>query len=140
MYKKIFSLRNMIVLAIIAFLASCTTPYGGYGYGNHRNDGYYHSGRFYKYQNDRYYANRGYYYDGRFYRERRLPPGQAKKIYGGKSAKYYAPGQVKKRNNNYYDNRYNRYDNRYNKRYDDDRYERYDRNKKNNKYKKNKRK
>ncbi|PKF75918.1 quinol oxidase subunit 4 [Chryseobacterium sp. PMSZPI] len=27
----------------------------------------------------------------------RLPPGQAKKIYGG-SAKDYAPGQVKKRN------------------------------------------
>jgi len=27
---------------------------------------------------------------------RRLPPGQAKKVYGG-SARYYAPGQVKKR-------------------------------------------
>ena len=26
-----------------------------------------------------------------------LPPGQAKKIYGGKSAKRYAPGQQKKR-------------------------------------------
>ena len=31
---------------------------------------------------------------------RRLPPGQAKKIYGG-SAKDYAPGQVKKRNSSY---------------------------------------
>jgi len=27
---------------------------------------------------------------------RRLPPGQAKKVYGG-SARHYAPGQVKKR-------------------------------------------
>ena len=31
-------------------------------------------------------------------RRRKLPPGQAKKIYGG-SAKDYAPGQTKKRNN-----------------------------------------
>lgn len=31
---------------------------------------------------------------------RRLPPGQAKKVYGG-SAKDYAPGQVKKRNPSY---------------------------------------
>ncbi|WP_445223271.1 quinol oxidase subunit 4 [Chryseobacterium sp. MYb328] len=31
------------------------------------------------------------------YQEKKLPPGQAKKIYGG-SAKDYAPGQVKKRN------------------------------------------
>ncbi|MBO9690956.1 quinol oxidase subunit 4 [Chryseobacterium sp.] len=31
------------------------------------------------------------------YQTKRLPPGQAKKIYGG-SAKDYAPGQVKKRN------------------------------------------
>jgi len=36
---------------------------------------------------------------------RRLPPGQAKKVYGG-SARYYAPGQVKKRVYYYdYDNR-----------------------------------
>ncbi|WP_370901335.1 hypothetical protein [Chryseobacterium gossypii] len=33
-----------------------------------------------------------HYYHGR----RGLPPGQAKKVYGG-SARYYAPGQVKKR-------------------------------------------
>ena len=32
--------------------------------------------------------------------QKRLPPGQAKKIYGGK-AKDYAPGQVKKRNGDY---------------------------------------
>ena len=40
--------------------------------------------------------------------QRRLPPGQAKKIYGG-SAKDYAPGQLKKRNGQYNENR--RYDN-----------------------------
>nr|WP_228441097.1 quinol oxidase subunit 4 [Chryseobacterium phosphatilyticum] len=38
------------------------------------------------------YDNRGYNGNGN-----KLPPGQAKKIYGG-SAKDYAPGQVKKRN------------------------------------------
>ncbi|MFV8368935.1 hypothetical protein [Flavobacterium sp. LB2R40] len=29
------------------------------------------------------------------YNAKKLPPGQAKKIYGGKSAKRYAPGQNK---------------------------------------------
>ncbi len=29
------------------------------------------------------------------YKAKKLPPGQAKKIYGGKSAKRYAPGQNK---------------------------------------------
>lgn len=38
--------------------------------------------------------------------QRRLPPGQAKKIYGG-SAKDYAPGQVKKRNGNWNNNNNN---------------------------------
>ncbi|MCY0968292.1 hypothetical protein [Chryseobacterium wangxinyae] len=32
---------------------------------------------------------------------RRMPPGQAKKIYGG-SAKHYAPGQVKKRGHHHH--------------------------------------
>lgn len=31
------------------------------------------------------------------YGHRRMPPGQAKKVYGGKSAKRYAPGQQKKK-------------------------------------------
>lgn len=30
------------------------------------------------------------------YKMKKLPPGQAKKIYGGKSAKRYAPGHNKK--------------------------------------------
>ncbi|WP_035674137.1 hypothetical protein [Flavobacterium sp. 83] len=29
------------------------------------------------------------------YKTKKIPPGQAKKIYGGKSAKRYAPGQNK---------------------------------------------
>lgn len=41
------------------------------------------------------YGNRGY--------GRQLPPGQAKKVYGGR-AKDYAPGQMKKRDR-YYENR-----------------------------------
>ena len=52
---------------------------------------------------------------------RRLPPGQAKKIYGG-SAKDYAPGQLKKRNGNWNNNQYGENDDvdrRYRK--DDDR-------------------
>ncbi|BAP31802.1 uncharacterized protein CHSO_2765 [Chryseobacterium sp. StRB126] len=36
------------------------------------------------------------YDNGGYYQTKKLPPGQAKKIYGG-SAKDYAPGQVKKR-------------------------------------------
>lgn len=35
-------------------------------------------------------------YDSGGYQAKKIPPGQAKKIYGG-SAKDYAPGQVKKR-------------------------------------------
>ena len=42
--------------------------------------------------------------------ERRLPPGQAKKIYGG-SAKDYAPGQLKKRSGNWNNNQNRQGDN-----------------------------
>ncbi|MHA6727633.1 hypothetical protein ACX3PU_06165 [Chryseobacterium sp. A301] len=42
------------------------------------------------------------------YNARRLPPGQAKKIYGG-NAKDYAPGQVKKRQSVYYGQKKNSY-------------------------------
>lgn len=34
-----------------------------------------------------------------------LPPGQAKKVYGGKSAKRYAPGQQKKKYKKHKNNR-----------------------------------
>ena len=60
---------------IIAAMISCDTYYDGYSY--HRNPNRYD----------------GYYYNGQQYKK--LPPGQAKKMYGG-SAKDYAPGQQKK--------------------------------------------
>lgn len=43
-----------------------------------------------------------------------LPPGQAKKVYGG-SAKDYAPGQVKKRNGNWDNDRWDDDDHKHNK-------------------------
>lgn len=58
----------------------------------------------YPYPDGRYPDGRypdGRYPDGRSYptsrypNTKRLPPGQAKKIYGGKSAKVYAPGHNK---------------------------------------------
>ena len=47
---------------------------------------------------------------------KQLPPGQAKKIYGGR-AKDYAPGQMKKRHGGYYENdrRWRDYDDDYGK-------------------------
>ena len=60
-----------------------------------------------------------------------LPPGQAKKVYGG-NAKDYAPGQVKKRQGNYYGNDRDWRDDDRNWRNDDDNY------KKNKNYKNNK--
>ncbi len=86
--------------------------------------------------------NRRFPNDRRVGNERRLPPGQAKKIYGG-SARDYAPGQQKKWDNrNNRDRRYERDDR--DRRYErDDRDRRYDRDEfksKNNKQFKNKKK
>lgn len=66
---------------------------GNYGYRHDRDDDDDQGGR------RRYYRGNDYGY------YRSLPPGQAKKIYGYKSAKYFAPGQQKKRYR-YEDNRY----------------------------------
>lgn len=60
-------------------------------------------------------ANQTVYYPNN--NQRRLPPGQAKKIYGG-NAKDYAPGQIRKRNNDRY---YNESDYRNRGKNDDDR-------------------
>ncbi len=72
------------------------------------------------------YPSRDYGYRGsrqpyRVYNQQ-LPPGQAKKIYGYKSAKQFAPGQQKKA---YSNNRYYTGNNRvfYNNRYEADRYQ-----------------
>lgn len=91
---------------MVVLLAACGTsrsypdnrPYPGQprtGYPDGRYlDGRYPDGR---YPDGRYPDRRSYptsrYPDSRY--SKRLPPGQAKKIYGGKSAKVYAPGHNK---------------------------------------------
>lgn len=113
-----------IILAIVASAAmvSCgatNDPYGNRYPGNDRvivyrapDGGTYRTGEVYRdrsgnvYQNGRIIRTGGNVYNGR-----NLPPGQAKKVYGGE-AKDYAPGQVKKRGP-YYDKRYD--DNDYKK-------------------------
>ena len=64
----------------------------------------YRQGSIYKDRNGNVYKNGQIVYnDGTYSRSaKRLPPGQAKKRYGG-DAKDYAPGQMKKRNKNFYD-------------------------------------
>jgi hypothetical protein len=78
--------QAVILMMLIAFAASCGT-----------------SQPTSRYPDGRDYPER--YPDGRDYPDRyprderstqRLPPGQAKKVYGHKSAKVYAPGQRKK--------------------------------------------
>jgi len=44
-------------------------------------------------------------YSTNYRRSGKVPPGQAKKIFGGKSAKRYAPGQQKKKNKKNNNNR-----------------------------------
>ena len=91
---------------------SCvSTPYNdGYGnrngtYGNTRvyraPDGtVYRQGDIYRDRNGNTYRNGKVYQYARVYNKRNLPPGQAKKVYGG-NAKDYAYGQQKK-NDRYY--------------------------------------
>jgi len=109
-----------------------------YGYNNrdyrYRNRDYGYYGGHYGYNNLGSilsneilgYPNRDYSYRGsrqpyRVYNQQ-LPPGQAKKIYGYKSAKQFAPGQQKKA---YSNNRYYQGNNRvfYKNRYETDRYQ-----------------
>jgi hypothetical protein len=50
-----------------------------------------------------------------------LPPGQAKKVYGSRSARPYAPGQRKKYDRDYrYDNDHHRKHDKKGKKHDDD--------------------
>jgi len=92
-------LQTAILITIIAFAASCSTTRD------------YPTSRRYPDPEDRrsYPEERRYPYPGDDRRvvitndpnPNNLPPGQAKKIYGGKSAKPYAPGQRKKQYDNY---------------------------------------
>ncbi|MES2848766.1 MAG: hypothetical protein V4685_06895 [Bacteroidota bacterium] len=57
-------------------------------------------------KNKPYDKNNKVYYPVK--KRKHLPPGQAKKIYGG-SAKDYAPGQVKKRKGWYWSKKHNKW-------------------------------
>ncbi|MGJ7032374.1 hypothetical protein [Niabella hirudinis] len=65
-HSKYSFIRVLTVLLVIVGLSSCADPY---------------------------YPSYGYYRGGQQYR--RIPPGQAKKYYGSKSARDYAPGHNK---------------------------------------------
>lgn len=114
-------MKNLIKIVAVSALGlimtSCGAANDAYGNNNgnyptngkvyRTNDGnVYRQGEIYRDRNGNVYQNgriiqsgdRTYYPNAN--NARRLPPGQAKKIYGGK-AKDYAPGQVKKRSTYY---------------------------------------
>lgn len=114
--SKIWVMKSYLILIptiiISSIVTSCTTS--GNVYGNDRvyrspDGGTYRTGQVYRDNNGNVYKNGRIieYGNDRSYTRKSLPPGQAKKIYGEKSAKRYAPGQRKKM-----------------ERYDDDRYDR----------------
>ncbi|WP_300598322.1 hypothetical protein [Niabella sp.] len=108
----------LLTLVVTVFCGVQAAKAQGNGYYKHREKEYKHRDAYerdgYRYRRNRdddddqgehhrYYSSNhdGYY--------RNLPPGQAKKVYGYQSAKYFAPGQQKKRyrndDNRYYNNR-----------------------------------
>lgn len=94
-------LQTAILLTIIAFAASCSTSRRS-PYPEDRRYPYPEDTRRYPYPEERRYPGD----DRRVVitndpNPNNLPPGQAKKIYGGKSARPYAPGQRKKQYDNY---------------------------------------
>lgn len=102
--------QAVLLMAVLALAASCRTTRGGSdgGYPYPRNpDGNPYPE--YPQYPDRPTYPRGEYPDyppgdypvNNDPNPGNLPPGQAKKIYGGKSARPYAPGQRKKQNNGY---------------------------------------
>lgn len=99
------TITSAVVGLMVVMLTACGTsrsypdsrPYPGQpraGYPYPYPDGRYPDGR---YPDGRYPDGRSYptsrYPDSRY--SKRLPPGQAKKIYGGRSARVYAPGHNK---------------------------------------------
>lgn len=75
--------QAVILMLLIAFAASCGTRRTTTQYPDRR-----------EYPGERYPNDRNYPRDERT--THRLPPGHAKKVYGHKSAKVFAPGQHKK--------------------------------------------
>lgn len=117
---NVFKILGVALLGF--FLVSCDTQTGVYDnrYPNETvyrapDGGVYRRGDVYRDRNGYSYRNGAvigrtndiYGRNGNVYNRRNLPPGQAKKVYGGR-AKDYAPGQVKKRNDNYYNDRYDK--------------------------------
>ena len=103
-------MKNLLKIAGLSsfafFMASCGSANETYG-NNNGNNGVYRSSDGTVYRQGEIYRDRNgnVYQNGRIIKNypvatKKLPPGQAKKIYGG-SAKDYAPGQVKKRNGNW---------------------------------------
>ena len=74
--------QAVIMMLLIAFAASCGTSHPTSRYPDRYPERY----------PDRYPDR----YPGNDRSVHRLPPGHAKKVYGGKSARVYAPGQQKK--------------------------------------------
>lgn len=91
-------IKMTMLVGGLFFLASCeATNSGVYGTNNGRvyrapDGGVYRQGDIYSDRNGNIYRNGSLYKRTNTYRN--LPPGQAKKIYGG-SARDYAPGQNK---------------------------------------------
>ncbi len=92
-------LQTVIVIVIIVFATSCRTSRSGSDQRYPRTGYPYPDSR--RYPDYPQYPNENYpvYNDPN---PRNLPPGQAKKIYGGQSARPYAPGQRKKYGNDYH--------------------------------------
>lgn len=104
--------KILLTAGVAITMASCgaaNDPYYGNNGGVYRapDGSVYRQGEVYRDRNGNVYQNgqtlrrSGDYGYGNYPNRRNLPPGQAKKVYGGR-AKDYAPGQVKKRGG-YYD-------------------------------------
>lgn len=115
-YLQIHIMKNLIKVALVSVmiigLESCTTntnpTNSTSSYPNNRNNKVYRAPDGTVYRNSDIYRDRNgdVYQNGRILNRdsypkeaKNLPPGQAKKVYGGE-AKDYAPGQVKKRYGN----------------------------------------
>ena len=128
--------KILLGAGVAVIMSSCDSAYNYGNNGGYGNGGYGNSGRVYRspdgsvYRENQVYRDRdgNYYRNGSVYRSGNyrnypnsgnLPPGQAKKVYGG-NARDYAPGQQKKKYKKYKDYRDSR-DYRNNDRGDRDR-------------------
>ena len=120
---KVMKIKIVVVLTALSFFAFSNVK--AQGHGHIRGNGHMKYVKMYKHHRDRDYSdwNQAVYmerYHHSYYNPYRpqLPPGHAKKLYGYKSARAFAPGQQKKAyyRNGYYPQRrpvYNGYDDGY---------------------------